>query len=755
MYNHKSFTSKVGGLKHNVNVFDLSDNGTEVVKTAPATTHHILLIDRSGSMSGVLDTLIDQVIEITSRLPKTDLLTVAWYSGVDQCRVAVSKAKLSEDLSVTLNDLRRTVGLTCFSTAVEMSVKEITSEVDQNAITLFTDGCPAVPWSESEELNRVVKSIESVGNTLMAFNCIGYGNYYNKQFLNDLSNKTQYGLVFHNSQIDQFLRSYEEILHGAEALIPAKIEISLDPGYIYDVIYVGNSVSTASFDVEGAYVLKHIDREGGKLFIVSETNPRFIDLDGEAYPRTTEKVAQSDKDDLFYAYSHYLYRHGRRMKALDVIVNNVRDKAIADKMINAFTAEEVSEVEEMGRLAISGSQNRHLDGKCPAGYLPAKDAFCIMDLFGLMMNSEDPVYYIPYSKNVESYKRIGRKTEDKDNRFTPVEGEVRAELKEFVWNKEHLNLSIRFDQKGTVKLNAKAAKRVNLPETYETKIYRTHTFIKDGSLNIRQAEFLIPLSLVSTTVPTREGTVRIASPALSTETIDGKEYGRWVWDLSKIPVINRQYVEDIGLDSIYDLVKKSTELEARQKVLGFRIKDLEDSMPSMKKTGTYTALTLDQIQVLEDHGIRKDGVYGGIENVKPSAEESDSYMTRTMTFYLSGFSSFPTVKDYVLMTEKKKNVNKSGQMLIDQDNSVFETVAKNSKNDKELLLALQKDLKSSKEELIKIRHKIGSVKMGKILNNDFFEGLDKDAKGNLVFEDEKITTIAPMVVRTDRTVEYI
>ena len=92
--------------------------------------------------------------------------------------------------------------------------------------------------------------------------------------------------------------------------------------------------------------------------------------------------------------------------------------------MKAFTFDECAEYQAKLDAACFDTSKRYLNGKCEDNYLPKKDAFCVIDLFRLLQDSEN-CYYVPFSKNVEQYKRIGVKTESEmENLFSYSNEEV-------------------------------------------------------------------------------------------------------------------------------------------------------------------------------------------------------------------------------------------------------------------------------------------------------------------------------------------
>lgn len=746
------FKATISG--EDINVIVASTEHAQSTELKPVTiTHHILLIDRSGSMYGELNRLLDQVNETIDNISSQDLLSVLWYSGPGQFQTVVKGAKAGSDIKTEINKLRRTVGSTCFSEPLKAAndlVKEFASIVHQTNLLLFTDGQPCVYWSVAEEETRSKAAVaEMAKNGLSSMTCIGYGNYYNRRFLIEVADETDHGQIMHNSRIDEFLDTFRQSVGAASDLVKKRLAIS--SMQTADYLYLTDKTINLSQEVNEIN-LDSISTTRNDFYIISPSSLEcMVNEEGEDPHHFTStikaKTTDDEKQNFFYGYASKLYYYGKRLKALDIIVSNCKDKYLANKMVNAFTNAEVAETQKALDEAVFDKSKRLLEGKCPPGFLPAKDALCVMDVFNKLFDHDGMVYYIPFSNNVEKYKRIGKKVEDKESIFTPSENEVRMPISEFIWASDKSNLSILFSIPGTVKLNAKMVKDANkgatkkLGTTFPAKIYNTHAIIKDGTLNRGQIEFLMDddthlklaaMGVAMTVIPDTSGTNLV----------------RVVVDLSKLPVINQTYIDNSkDMNFIFDIVKANIELQCKQNVLNREIKKVYQADTSLQKTGIFEELTEDQISVLKDHGITDQGVYSGLDN-QVNTDNPDSYEIKVLNFGIEGQKSVPTAKQFedaykawqANQTQPSNPLRWVMVQYMDDLQSRFDF----SQVDEALRDGLKQEQKAIKNQLSGNRQKLSLIKLAKILNNDFFDDLQKDDKGNLFFEkmNEKLTVSA-------------
>jgi hypothetical protein len=270
-------------------------------------------------------------------------------------------------------------------------------------------------------------------------------------------------------------------------------------------------------------------------------------------------------------------------------------------------------------------------------------------------------------------------------------------------------------------------------------IFRNHTIIKDGALNLKQIEVLVPNK-------------DYGNDFISTIEIEGKEYGRLIFDLTKYPIVNRTYINKCTtIDDIFSLTVANAQLEAKQKLVGYYLSKFPEEL---KATGARKDYTLEQIKVLENHGLDKNLNYKGVELKTKSAAESDSYQSRTMVFYLAGFSSVPKVDELMNRLNEGKKLTASLSCMNDEYNDLLIEARTNhfelTNDSLEYKLWLEGQQKTIKETLIANRNVLNVLKIAKLLSGDWFPELVLDDKGNYTYTKNGYT----MIGKADWTTEY-
>ena len=701
--------------------------------------HHLFILDKSGSMWDEWKSLVNNVKASISSIPDGDLITVISFSSNGNYRVVVKGMTKSEKL-FSLIDSISVGGCTCFSDPLQ-EAKQIVEELGYLApvsITLFTDGCPVVPWGAQKEYDKVNDILSVLGKNVIAINTIGFGNYYNQEFLKNIAEYSEYGEFVHSSYIDDFVKIFD---HNFEKISDAVCE----GVYINapEIIYLTRSFTKLSYE---EMELSRIDKRKNQFFLIGD-DEFFFEYNGESFStetiKVTSKIPEATLTNFLYAYAYNLYYENRRLESLDVLSKNLFDKNLIDSHLESFTFSECGVHIERLNNALFDSEYRFSNGKCSSNYLPDEHALCVMDILNLLQSTDS--YYIPFSKNI-NYTRIGRKAVNKFNLFEQTEEEIRAPFSDFVYHKEHMNLSVRFYIKGKVSINPKQAKAVGLDSELPSGMFRNHTIIKDGNLNMKSIECIVPSEIVDT-----EYMNVIENLNLNND--DGPfTHTRVIIFLDQFPIVNRSYIKSAAnIEYIFDVVKHNADMEAYQKVVKYYLDEIMTD--TLKKTGVLKDFTVDQIRLLEEHGLDKNLNYNP-KLEKVSAEESDSYESRVIQFYLSGFSTWGKISEMLDRVANNKKLTPNLEML----KANYDYINKRAKDEnidltksvvktRDFLTTLLADIK---KVLLNNRNELAVLRIAKCLSGDWYPELTVDKKGNYVYEKDGLT----MICKTAYTTEY-
>lgn len=714
-----------GELKNIIAINYEKEETTKVAESKVVEAiHHIHVLDRSYSMNGDINQLIDNVIETFNHIGEQDLISVIWFADADQCKVLFKGASVHmKDMIIKkLDSIRSCVGCTCFSEPLKQ-VKEVMDDLEDLCpnfnICFFTDGCTVTPWSSSEENRKIFEILDPIADKLLALNTIGYGNWYDEQLLLDMSSKSMFGRFTHSREIKDYSEIFKHEYDNIKDIIPESVEVASEAS---EIVYLTNR--NTKFET-GTMRLSFLNKTKNQFFVVTEDDKFF--LNGVEYDvkDITRKIPKPTMLNFLYAYAKELYYIGCQHEAIDVLVHT-GDKFVIDSVINAFTRDERAEVVELLNKAFVHNKTRMQGETCELDYVPAPDAYNVIDFLSEL--TRIPCEYIP----VENYNRIGKKVVDEFNLFKKDSNkEVKSHMDELVFNEKKLNVSMRYQIFGTVSINPRQASKVGLETEYPTKMYRMQTIIKDGTLNIPQIHVRIKdcdICLLS----------KEAREMFNGLYNQGGDY--YIVDLTRLPITNRMY-STMSIDDVLNDTLALIKWKARQKALKTLVEKTPDEIKMIGATKEVVEFTPEQVEVLKEHGLNNKLEYVGVANTTVLNENGDFYEARSIEFGIKGSSSIPAVSASLKKAEAGKKLNLMDEQLI----HTISTYQDRPQN------VIAQEIVTCKNAISKLSSRLFSAKVSKVLTGGWWSGLEATAKDEQYTNQEGTT----LVVKTKREKVYL
>lgn len=722
--------------------------------------NHIMIYDRSGSMSGLIKPLCTQIIAISKNIPIGDIVTIGWFSSENEYNFIlkgfeISKAKDYTILETAINNNNTTLGCTCFSDilfSAETVIKDLSMFSKKFCLTFFTDGYPVVNNYKLEE-QKIFQAIEKIQGSLHTTMFIGFGNNYNKNLLGRMAESSN-GILVHNSEINEYLPTVMNFSRISEALNP-KIEIDCIDN---------NALSIFSAITTDGIILYSPD-SSGKLYVNSEKDrDTIVYYISRHKPSQSTKIAGNDDQTLqgLFAAIQVLVQTVKIDLALE-FAGKLGDVKIIDDINNAFTIADYVNVENYIKSAVYDKSKRYVNGH-NSNYLPKADVFCGFQLFEILTKDPEAYFYPNHEKF--QYEKIGiSKDYDSDAPKFSYFPNAKCNFNNIVWNDTKLNLSTNsMPLWGNVTLkpiDGVTPESLGLNSVIPAFVYRRYTLIKDGIANVEKF-------YVSTSKETynclKHNNVVIDD--------DFEKSGIYGVQLKGLPVMNRSIAGENP--SAQDLSKKAYEelkLQSKMKVLKFFLSELNPS--KLVKTDQYT----DEQQIfLIANGIDVDtGCFNWkTVNTKPNI---DFYLAKSFEIKISGFSSLPSVNDILMKLSNPKMdrhgnikaLTNSQQMIadgIDYYNFLatkVEEVNKKISNNKSLLLTeapesikkllkietietplefvdiLELEIKRISQELKAVRSEIQKTKFQVILGKKWFKEFTSQVENQIIYNNVTFT----------------
>jgi hypothetical protein len=482
-----------------------------------------------------------------------------------------------------------------------------------------------------------------------------------------------------------------------------------------------------------------------KFYIISCKDEEFqFKINNETYRSSDIKTELTSLDikNLLYDLAYEKYYRGNSAEALDILSISLKDKYLTKLVLNGFTAKER---ENCKGILLKAAHNKKVKLK-PRVWTAARliegikaeeeileNGPCFMDLLTVLEGNGDK--FIPVSSR--QYRRIGKKVVDNYNVFK-IDRRARLETDfgNLVFSKEKINVSIRYEIPGFVTINPRQAKAVRFnTNTFNAKIFREQTIIKDGDMNIEKFH-----ALVSTNTLEYLKELKIEDlytfPKKNDYLYDN--YTLIELNISKLPVLSRSYVlKRDRLDDILNIYYDQRVAECKQKVIKFfiqkQIKNIQFNDNKYSKV---------QTELLESYGLDSKGVYRGVDN-KLINEVSNQYECRFFEFGIKGFSTLPKVEDLLTkMNDIKKKLNVPETIMRNYIQYLRENQIESS------FEQLNKLLEEKKSVVKKNTRILAQIKLAKAITGEWWQGLELNSEGNYVYVSGDKTLVIRLVRKT-------
>lgn len=627
-------------------MFEVIELGGMKTVATKAACNHVYVVDVSGSMYYDLPKIRQHLKNTISLVAKPDdTFSVIWFSGRSQCGVVFENVLVSDTSTISMmhdsiDRFIKPVGLTGFVDPIKKALQLNLDKSKLNNFIMMTDGS-----DNQSKRDDILVEAAKLSTMYQSVSFIEYGYYADRDLLSKMANAVN-GVHIFAEGIDKYETIMEDVVRGVPRV--SNIEVSVNKRAKHCIFIYNGQV-------------RIVDVVDGKASV-----PEDVERVHSIVPSDVARV-QLSEDHLYLVlcYAAKTVNSELVWKCLQAL----GDVKLVEEYQNAFTKQELSIFEESVTKAVFDPSLRFLEGK-DLTIVPAKDVPTVIDLLSRLSKVDS---FVVTDSEYWSYNRIGRSstTEEALPRFIPSPMS-KVSLKGLVFNANRPNVSISTTLKGVVALPKNEFGLDKVP----SHITRSYTVVKDGIRNMDQLPVVFPESAKADVENFKHTVV---------QEDDGLCY--WVFDLTKIPVINRAMVEGVSLDKFVKIVEDLEPAKASLKVLTQLIKDQGGSegkiLGLIEKYGEAAA------KWLSDIGVRDYG-FGAVGT--KSSEATDEYDSIQVEYKIKGLSSLPSLDAVSKKVAEGKKLN-LGDVLINSAVAAYENA------DKESLEELKKNLTEVKREL--------------------------------------------------------
>lgn len=438
--------------------------------------HHILLVDESGSMWDSIETLKEKLKICLEQLTVdgNNYVSIITYCGHSQSRVIVNAVKCDK-VSYKMAKVYETIqneihahSVTVMSEPLDKSiliVKGLADVCDNHHIALFTDGC-LVPtnWGYREEENKCFEVAEICKRDNIILNAIGFGRYYDRDFLKSLVSKASNGQLVHIDEIEDYAKTILELIRMVNN--SEVIEVSIEN----KDFFVLNGVKKFSSPT----IIKNFQKNTDNIIVTFDEE---LVIDGTKYEVKSNKMDDSILEDFLYSLSLY-HVINEDVDSAEIVMAQTGDIALFNVVNNCYSFEEKGKVMNALNETIIDKSKRFTEGKKEISVLTAEEEpICLLEILDEILKDKDSslLWDSKYK-----YKRITQKTKQVHDSISfvyPTEGYSRVTSISIGSSKLNIGVNVEFNGKSRDEESG-----LEIP----AKIFKDYNLIVNGNINTEE-----------------------------------------------------------------------------------------------------------------------------------------------------------------------------------------------------------------------------------------------------------------------------
>jgi uncharacterized protein YdaU (DUF1376 family) len=653
-------------------------------------TDHLVVVDCSGSMSGDLPQVCEQLKKkLPTMLGNDDTISIVWFSGRGQFGTLLEAEPVAgltdlQRVHAAIDRWLRPVGLTGFKEPLE-EVKRLVDRIRKkrpsSAFSLFfmSDGCDN-QWSRPE----ILKAVEAAAGGLASSTFVEYGYYADRALLAAMAEKAGGQLIFAD-RFDKYEPVFEAAMKQRQPMTDKRVTLTIhgDPIGGFDWSMNQEGASLVAYGVESGTI--SVPEGTREVWYLSPTSIGEAMLSLAEIAKTNAERALGATDCgvpiLSAAYAAVsLFSVRMRPEVILPILGALGDVGMIHDFGGLFGKQRYSEFMDQAKRAAFDASVRYAKGYDPKA-LPKDDAFTVLDMLRLL--ASDDANKILFEHPGFTYSRISRKRIDAD---VALSDEERAEIdaltkamqktkdaskvkaltaqvdaitekkkplvftttpspegyavENLTYNQENPNISVLLRKEGTVDIRHRRpdALAKALPDHVPTFIWRNYAIVKNGLVNVETMPCMLSNATIASLM--REA----ASGRLPDDVLQNEGNGVMFLHFGKLPVINRAMVRSTSAKTLFENEWALLKDKAQQKVYNTLLKNLGKRSASHEELYGKEAADWLVSQGFGDNGF---------EPKKVEEEAKDFFMTRELRVKVKSYSSIPSVNEYQKQLAKK------------------------------------------------------------------------------------------------------
>lgn len=464
-------------------------------KKTGSVAHHIIIIDRSGSMWGLLDGL-KQVIKRSLRNdeiqnPNLKITLLSYASSGDVIthfqRVPITEINTPNSKESKAIDAIRTAGLTGISQSLEKALDYVDKN-ESTLVTLHSDGY-ANDASSYDERNRFSTLLPEFKNSGIIINTISHASRSDFNTLNYLANETGGRCIFaeEDSVVETSLteNSAQIVLGGSKF-----VDITADGAH-----------TTCFVDLTTKRVIANHGDLCVKVFGETPSGIvlRFYKVDEATYQTSTADDLEETDRSLLYIFAKAMIAMGKFNFAKYAIVST-RNTTLLSKHYRAMVNEDIAQLTtDLDDIIFNNPSISYSNA-----YGLKDDRLSVLTLCKLLEKYKNDVQvnigHLRDNYIRRTVKRIPG-TRDENNKFIapsfvtkPIELDGFVEISSVEINKNTANINMTLVDKVNLYENKKNASKITNIKGVDVSAlteFRSYTIVGDGRINLSELQIKI------------------------------------------------------------------------------------------------------------------------------------------------------------------------------------------------------------------------------------------------------------------------
>lgn len=634
---------------------------------APPPTHHVAVIDCSGSMGGELPQVAQQLCnKLPSLVSPSDFVTLIWFSGRGQCgrildHEPVAGLKDVARIQTVVKKWLQPVGMTGFKDPADLARESFVADKPgtRKNLLFMSDGC-----ENQSSRDEVLRAFSALGKVADTSTIVEYGYYADRGLLTKLAEASG-GSVVLARDFPAYDIVVERAFAGglpAEKLVETKI-----PGAV-----VGGVAFTLSAETRAVRVFPVSDQ--GMCLVPEGVPVSYLRDDGWATGTDVRRAVADDADArqaVYGALSLLAYRMQGPLVRRTLFA--LGDMELVGLFGNCFGKQRYQDFVDASVSAALSREARLSVATAGVEAVLGSNRPTVLDLLAILQ--EDSTARILLDHPSWSYERISRGRDDAHLglRFTHHSEKI-AFIRGVTWNETRPNVSVLTEQFGTVEVPVPDELKGRLASPIATRIYRNYALVKDGIIHMET----LPLKISEATrdrIVAKFGREVLTSVGAAD-----------LLDLRKLGVCNWNEVSSVSAKDFFTQAYQLHTARSEQKVLKALIGEKDAGAAAAERSlGLSKTLGEEVATYLRSVGVTDNG-FAPVHTKQAAVK--DVYNARALVVRMKGFSSLPTVKEVRAMKKIAPRAYEMNEALRTHTGETIEVLQKHLENTVKVVRAL-------------------------------------------------------------------